>query len=173
MNRTATARVSLKFSPNVRIAIYKVLEVSLDCPVCERLRRTVMLATEQYQVTRSYQNETVHLTQAERPAVCTPTLHDFPARVVHREVTNSLVPEIIYRFEYEFRDFIDHKGGHSSDTPTWARVSFTATCPHCSTETATGTQSNIVRPYTKRCTCGQVLFVDESPPQIENVRQLT
>ncbi len=130
-----------------------------------------MFATEDYQDTRSYRNEAVHLSP-DKGAVCTPSLHAFPARVVHKEVAPSLVPEIIFRFEYEFRPFIDHKGRQSSETPTWARASFTATCPLCSKETCTSTQTNLVRPYTEHCSCGYILYVDEVKPQIENVEPL-
>lgn len=172
MNRTATIRITLRFSPGVQITLDKILEVSLDCPICKRLHRTIMLATEKRQITRSYRNETVHLSQAEKLAVCTPTLHTFPARLVHKEVTTSEVPEIIFRFEYESRPFIDHKGRHSSEIPTWARVSFTATCPQCRTETCTSTQTNLVRPYTKHCSCGYVLYVDVIEPQVEDVKLL-
>jgi hypothetical protein len=124
-----------------------VLEVSLDCFVCERLNRTVVLKL------------------GEDSGRCTPTGHPFPGRLLEmavRPAIHSLT--VTYRVLYRYEPFTDRKypaRGRARGAPTWARVSFTVRCPKCGAVSERSTQNNIVRPWTCGCACGLPLYTEE------------
>jgi hypothetical protein len=108
-----------------------------------------------------------------RGSYCTPTKHPFNGRVVAlqseppRAVGDHDIITGSYCLEYEFEPFVDAKypGRSVSPRPTWARISFAITCP-CGQTSERSTQTNIVRPWTVRCQCGQTLFVEDQPVPI-------
>lgn len=150
MNRTAT--ISMKFDDmDCTIEFVQPLEVSLDCYVCQRRMRTVILT-------------------ATAPAYCTPTKHEFDAQLLAVECNAD---SVTYTFEYTYIPFTDAKypeeqryASFEKGSPAWVRVYFIAQCPKCGKETEYSTQSNIVRPRRQACSCGHQLFIDRTPPQI-------
>jgi hypothetical protein len=145
--RAAQVAARFAFAEGSRVTFSDTLEVSLDCCICRRCFRTVIL------------------TRGNVEGICTPTGHPFPGKIVGLEAgANS----VIYRLEYLFEQFEDAKypGRRTpQDRPTWGRVGFEITCPNCGHKTPHSTQTNIVRPWTCRCECGQVLYTetDEMP----------
>lgn len=134
----------------------KVL-ASLDCLVCKRSRRTVVLYEQQ------------------EKSFCTPSNHGFPGYITQiqmsgRERIDSLPEKFIvtatYHIEHEFKAFTDEKYPHRVVSPaiTWSRAAFTLTCS-CGRETEQETQNNIARPRTAVCECGQALYyeIDKIP----------
>lgn len=137
----AQRKLELGFSDN--------LAVVLDCVVCKRTRRVVILAGD------------------ERESKCTPTGHRFPGRVAGHETVSKQSPwpsrlsrsEHKYRIEYEYEPFSDSKNGRAATSePRWARIALVLRCPKCGKENQGGTQSNIVLPRVSRCGCGAVLL---------------
>lgn len=136
---------------NCTIEFVQPLEVSLDCYVCQRRMRTVIFT-------------------ATTPAYCTPTKHDFDARLLAVELSED---SAVYTFEYTYIPFTDAKypdeqryASFEKGSPAWVRIYFIAQCPKCGKETEDSTQSNLVRPRSQRCSCGHLLFMDNAPPQI-------
>ena len=89
------------------------LGVVLDCLVCKRTRRMVILGED------------------ERESQCTPTGHRFPGRVVRHETLRKPSPwpcgmsrmEHEYRIEYDYESFSDSKNGRAATPePRWARI---------------------------------------------------
>jgi hypothetical protein len=140
----APRKLEIGFSDN--------LAVVLDCVVCKRTRRVVLLGGD------------------ERESKCTPTGHRFPGRVVGHETLNkpTLWPSRLsrsehkYRIEYEYESFADSKNGRmATSEPRWARIGFILRCPKCGEENQDGTQSNIVLPRISRCGCGVALLKEK------------
>lgn len=155
MKYNATVRASLIFSPDVEIILDKPLEVSLDCHVCRRQRRTVVMPEN-------------------KPSYCTPTRHLHSAQVTQKEISRKADrTEIIYQFSYDFEPFWDTKyRSAASNKLGWARISFTITCPQCGEAMEQSTQGNIVRPWECVCDCGYLLFVDdEMTPVFDEVEE--
>lgn len=153
MKYNVTLRASVLAHPDVAIALSHRLEVSLDCHVCRRGRRTVFMTED-------------------APAICTPTHHAHSARVLGKELRRSGErAEMIYRFSYEYEPFFDAKYRRDAENSLgWSRVSFDLTCPGCGEVRKDSVQQNIVRPWTCVCRCGQVLFVtDEDTPVFDAV----
>lgn len=138
---------AIRFNPS--------LLVSLDCCVCQRAYRTVVLFKNRAQ------------------SFCTSGFskkHPFPGQVVSLDISkrqklnmfsSKSTVAATYLIEYEFETFTDKKYGHSDVTPepTWSRVAFELTCA-CGTQTQAETQNNIVRPWTNVCQCGRALYYE-------------
>ena len=155
MKYKATIRASLLMSPDVKITLGEPLEVSLDCHICNRQRRTVVMPEG-------------------KPAYCTPTRHVHSAQVLGNEIRRTTDrAEIIYQFSYEFENFWDKKyQSTASNKLGWSRISFTLTCPQCGKDMERSTQQNIVRPWSCVCDCGYVLYVDdEETPVFDTVEE--
>jgi hypothetical protein len=68
--------------------------------------------------------------------------------------------EATYRIAYDTHPFADARhGGHLDyrGYPMWANATWTASCPDCGGRCELGTQSNLVRPYDRRCRCSRVM----------------
>jgi hypothetical protein len=149
MKRLGFAEASLHLAEGVAISFKESLEVSLDCASCRRRWRTVIFA------------------KPGQPGRCTPTGHAFEGRLL--KVT-STGPVARFDFEYEYRPFVDEKHPErqaygDAGAPTWARIGFMVTCPACGRSKEESTQSNLVRPWRCRCSCGATLFDDLAPPR--------
>jgi len=128
------------------------LEVSLPCTHCQRNRRTVVFH------------------QGKDPVRCCPgsaktsKKHPhYPGRIVTCESLAG--PEdpfnVHFLIEYEYEPFVDAKYGKPSNPiPSWGRSSVDVMCPKCYVWTEGFTQSNLVRPRSTSCPCGQLLFTE-------------
>lgn len=146
----------LHTTQGVMIALNEPLEVSLDCPQCQRTARTIIFR------------------EATNSAVCTPTEHSFPGSVTAHNLTISGdITTMLYRISYETADFNDRKRDEPSVAhPTWARINFTLTCPSCGATSRNSVQNNLHRPHMCVCDCGRVLFRDDTEiPQFRLLNQ--
>jgi len=133
------------------------IELSIDCLVCKRLNRTVSI--DRYD------------------AICIKNKHPFNAKVLDTLVVrekNKSVSELLcikdnrelvtctYLVQYDYIDFTDYKYNNlkSSPLPNWARIGFKITCTKCGTINTCSTQTNIVRPFSETCKCGQTLYTE-------------
>jgi len=145
MERVAEVAVRLEFARGASVLFGDPLELSLDCSVCRRCRRTVVFR------------------EGRAEGVCTPTGHPFPGRIVGKKVIQrGLAWSVAYRVAYRYELFTDAKypGEKAAGRPTWGRVPFELICPECGRVTKASTQSNIVRPWSCRCECGWVLYTE-------------
>jgi hypothetical protein len=139
---------SFAFNGVVQIQFANRLELSLDCAICQKKWRTVVLSS------------------TDRESFCTPTHHPFPARIVDQKVfTDRGVTEVVYTVEYEFFPFEDSREKWRHDPiahamPSWGRVHFDLTCPRCGRVSKRSTQTNIVRPWTAYCECDWPLYTE-------------
>jgi uncharacterized protein (TIGR02996 family) len=143
----AVVRASFRFAAGSRVSFADSLEVSLDCCVCRRCWRTVVF--------RPGPDE----------GTCTPTRHAFPGYWLGKEEAGEgAVASACYRVAYRYAPFVDAKYPQQrrpQGVPTWARVSFTVTCPFCGESGSHSAQNNTVRPWTCRCRCNAVLYHEE------------
>lgn len=149
----ANNAASIKFSN-------KIL-VSLDCFICKRSRRTVVLYEDQ------------------EKSFCTPSKHQFPGRITQIDISERENADLVrqrsvvtatYCIEYEFEEFIDEKVAQSnyyspreiSPKPTWSRATFQLTCI-CGEQTQQETQNNLGRPTKLVCKCGKDIYYEIEP----------
>ena len=145
MDRIAEIAVRFDFAPGTAVTFCDPLELSLDCPVCRRCRRTVVFR------------------EGQTEGKCTPTGHAFPGRIVSKEVSRSdAAASVVYRVPYRYEPFVDAKYPDRQPTgePSWSRVTCEISCPSCEQVGKASTQTNLVRPRVYRCKCGRVLFTE-------------
>ncbi len=150
-NRSVSVSCMVNADPNVVVEFSNDLELSLDCIACKRRHRTVVF-------------------QLGRPwAICTPKekCTGFCGRLVSVNYDDS-ANFITYVVAYVYLPFLDVKrGDESTGVPIWGRVFFVATCPKCRRKIDCSTQTNIVRPFSKRCECDFVLYTEtEEMPRL-------
>jgi hypothetical protein len=141
--QVAEVSARFAFAAGAAVTFSDSLEVSLDCCICHRCRRTVIF----------------QLGGVE--GKCTPTGHPFPGKLVGREAGPS---SVAYRLEYWFEPFEDAKYKvirQVGPRPTWGRVGFTVVCPRCGESSRCSTQTNIVRPCHTDCKCGLRLYTEQ------------
>ena len=154
MNQRMHIAVRLALCEGVHAALTDRLEISLDCSVCHRCHRTVIFDA------------------AAQSAVCTPTMHLFPARVVARGIeSQGNETALVSTVEYQYEPFVDAK--YPQRVPTggssWARIGFTLLCPDCGKVTTTSHQSNCGnRHYPYHCTCGSTLCEVLDRPELSS-----
>ena len=142
MLRVANVSARYVFAEGAVATFSDTLEVSLDCCICHRCHRTVMLNFGGVE------------------GKCTPTGHPFPGKIVRMEATAD---SVVYYLEYWYETFEDAKypdRRKAQDRPTWGRVGFEIVCPRCGQASKQSSQTNVVRPWTCHCNCGQILFVE-------------
>lgn len=139
------------------VAFGDELEVSLDCSHCQRMGRTVFFKLGD-SVARCCPGS------GERSGETHPP---YPGRIIDRTVeraADGVAVTATYRIEYEVSPFVDTKYGSErrpwTGRPTWGRVTWTLTCVACGKDAKRSTQSNIVRPWTARCSCGARLYIE-------------
>lgn len=150
MKKTVEVIARIEAAPKVVVEFAEGLMLMLDCHVCQRTRRSVIIRP------------------GDEPAFCTPTRHDFPARLLAKaEKREGGIREVVYTVAYESEPFQDAKYPQRTldEEVRWGRVSFQVTCPRCSQVKEASTQNNIVRPWICFCKCGEMLYEerDEMP----------
>ena len=154
-----TAEIVFTFDLQSRsaVAFGNELEVSLDCSRCQRTKRTVIFKVGDA-AARCCPGSGKRQAEKHPP---------YPGRIVERRVergADGFAVTATYRIEYEVSPFVDAKYGAESrpwtGRPTWGRVSWTVSCDSCGKDASQGTQSNLVRPWTARCSCGARLYVE-------------
>ncbi|HBW73873.1 MAG: hypothetical protein UX10_C0001G0002 [Candidatus Magasanikbacteria bacterium GW2011_GWA2_45_39] len=151
------AKAILICRKDVIIQPLETTEISLDCAVCKKLHRTVII------------HKDIKKTQCAG--------HNFLAVIKtienNKKVWKSFfmkedVHEIIYHIEYEYREFEDPRDrtGYdrrmSNEYPSWGRINFLITCPKCNTTQKHFTQNNLVRPFIGVCEhCAYQLYKDD------------
>jgi len=145
MIKTINIQTVLNISPKVKVSPGELLELSLDCFICGRTHRTVGLR------------------DGAEEAICTPTKHPFPAKILDkRSDVGERMATLFYRVEYWFAPFEDLKRKRpAAELPRWSRVHFEMACPRCGERRARSVQNNIVRPWTCVCECGHHLYTEE------------
>lgn len=142
MLRAAEVSAQFTFADGAIETFSDTLEVSLDCSICHRCSRTVIFQVGGVE------------------GKCTPTGHPFPGKIIAKDSGPAWVR---YRLEYWYEPFVDAKYPDRRipmGLPTWGRVGFEIVCPHCDEAQRCSTQTNIVRPFTCFCKCGQELFTE-------------
>ena len=152
MKRLGTAKIRMNFAKGVTYAFHPPLEVSLDCFICRRRHRTIIMKG------------------LGGAGVCTPTGHQFPGTLVEIMTGRG---EGLFAFTYEFESFADQKypdevryAKWEKGAPSWVRVHFEITCPECGFVKADSTQTNLVRPHNTSCRCGRQLYTDDQIPEL-------
>ena len=145
MIKTVSIQTILHISAGVKVSPGEFLELSLDCFICGRTRRTVGLR------------------DGTEEATCSPTKHPFPAKILERRGdVGARLATLSYRVEYWFAPFEDRKRGHpAAELPRWGRVHFEMACPVCGESRMRSVQNNIVRPWSCACSCGHHLYTEE------------
>ncbi|MBI5230172.1 MAG: hypothetical protein HY981_02655 [Candidatus Magasanikbacteria bacterium] len=150
------AKTILSFAKGAIVQPLETVEVSLDCAVCQKLYRTVI----------------IHKDVGETKCAG----HSFPAMIKlienNKKIWKSFfmkeeMREFIYHVEYEYTEFEDSRDGTGYDRrashefPSWGRISFLVTCPKCKSIQRFFTQNNIVRPFIGICgQCSYQLYTD-------------
>jgi len=154
VSETVSVKVILNISDGVKVSADDTLELSLNCFVCERTRRTIILRV------------------GEEAGICTPTKHLFPAKILAKEtLSQTKSVELKYLVEYWFAPFVDRKYKEpAEDSLIWGRVHFSITCPKCGETKIRSVQTNLVRPFTEYCSCGNALYSEtEEYPKFKKV----
>lgn len=138
-------KANLELSENVQIHFGDSIEISLDCFICLARRRTIKISENQEE------------------GICIKTKHPFPIKInsTSSKLENNQ-SEIIYQIEYWYSPFFDRKHNKESQfLPTWGRINFRLICSKCSGEKAASLQTNIIRPWTNYCECGQPFYTEK------------
>jgi uncharacterized protein (TIGR02996 family) len=154
--KVALVQVSFRLAAKSSASFADSLEVSLDCCVCRRCRRTVIFQA------------------GGAEGICTPTGHAFPGFWLGKEESHEgEVASVRYRVAFRFEPFIDVKHPQLRQPvamPDWARARFEVVCSRCGQANQASTQNNIVRPWTCHCECGQVLYTEtEEMPVLSQI----
>jgi hypothetical protein len=154
-----TVSFPFQFSQDVEAVFEEKLELSLDCALCLKKQRTVVMYPER------------------GASFCTPTHHPYSAQINDFTVTmREGTTEALYTVAYDYTSFEDTRDQWRSDPsshemPTWGRVYFALTCPGCGQKKRQSTQSNIVRPWKCRCSCGYLLYEEtRTIPLFESIQ---
>jgi hypothetical protein len=109
--RRAEVSARFAFAAGVTVMFSDTPGVSLDCCICHRCYRTVIIRMGGIE------------------GKCTPTGHPFPGKIVSKQAGPASVAG---RLEYWYEPFADAKYPDRrapTDRPTWGRVGFEAVCP--------------------------------------------
>jgi hypothetical protein len=152
MKRQGIAIIRIDAEERVAVTFRQQIEVSLDCFICRRRHRTVVMKA------------------IGEAGICTPTKHAFPGSLLQ---VSAVGPESRFTFSYDYEPFTDQKypderryAHWEKGAPSWVRVSFDAKCPSCGLATERSTQTNLVRPWDCFCKCGRRLYSDRYVPQL-------
>lgn len=148
MSALIECRASIFPNKGVAISFAQGVEISLDCSVCGRTRRTVIFEFPDQQ------------------GRCTPSGHVFEGQVGAMQVTakekgGQREIECRFRLNYNYVPVKDQKYPQrvSSRLPTWGRIHFRAKCPKCSADVdRLFVQTNLGRPWSCKCKCGYELY---------------
>jgi hypothetical protein len=133
-----------------------MLELRLDCFVCERVGRTV------------------ELEYGQERAVCTSSSgkHFIPARITAFDKTATQdvlsLRAIVEYWWAPFHDAKDDKPGMPLTANPWVRLHLAYLCPEPLQPGDTSLQTNLVRPAYRNCDhCGTPLGVDSAAPTLK------
>jgi hypothetical protein len=135
-------------------------ELSLDCFICQRTRRTTILeAGAEQALCTSDEEHGRHPTSARIAAFDTTT-----------EDTQLALRAIIDYWWAPFHDAKrDTQASAISDTP-WVRLHFGSSCPRHSQADKHSTQTNLVRPVTTHCRhCHTAIATSNEAPSIRSL----
>lgn len=158
MIKSILIKVVFQFPKNFAIEPADSVEVSLDCSICKKRYRTVMI------------------TKDKNASYCTPTRHQFNAIIKKIDVKTTTkksfikrkaITEIIYYINYDYYELTDERNEYienkSNPMPNWARVNFYLICPKCHYRQKKSTQNNIVRPLQVFCVkCLYLLYEEKT-----------
>jgi hypothetical protein len=148
MGTYAEIGAAFDFPPQVSVDFADRIEISLDCLICLRTRRTILFRG------------------IDGDASCIKRGHPFPGKLLEKSIRKEDgLTKVVYRVGYATSEFMDAKRSEPSVRhPTWARISFDILCP-CGSQKKHSTQNNICRPYINRCACKRQLFseISEQP----------
>jgi len=145
MKKATVLEVKINLEKDTLVIFDPLIEISVDCFICQRNHRTIGL---------KYGDES---------AKCFKGNHTYPAKITEMNPTES---KATYYIEYDYEEFEDRKYKFPSDgIIKWARVHFKIICPACKKEIDCSTQTNLSRPWSRFCKCGQLLYTekDEMP----------
>lgn len=150
---------TFNFPKETIVEFHKTLEVSLDCHICKKLHRTIIVE------------------KSEKKSFCPSGDHQFPAvlknvEVIQEHSKSNPITTVNYALEYDFFEFVAVRGKYdkneSDPTLTWIRIYFNIKCPRCRHKDDYSTQTNMVRPYQQLCNnCNLPLYDDKEEPLIE------
>jgi hypothetical protein len=149
MEKTITVSAEVRLGSGVEAEFQELIQVSLDCPVCQR------------------KNHLIEFLPEEQYGVCIKTGRSFPGRLLAYEADtakhdNGTFAEVQFRLAIDFEDFIDTDDGQPAVfAPTFAKAFFTLKCPFCKQLVEGATQNNFERPFETVCKCGMTLCTDE------------
>jgi len=172
MKRRYSVTSHLRFGNGVQVTLdHYPLEVSLDCHVCGRGHRTIVMSTTGEPATYPLTPEHSYTVNNHGLlAKCTPTGHEYPGQMESVAVLSKPHVAIQIVFNCDFEPFVDLKHGtEAKDECTWARISFSAQCPQCGKAGRQSTQTNLGRPHRTSCSCGNLLYDDIGAPLIEKI----
>ena len=153
MRKTAELEVRINLENDVSVKFDSFIEISADCFICQRNHRTIGL---------KYGDES---------AKCFKGNHTYPAKIVEMKLTESTAE---FYIEYDYNEFEDKKDKSSSDgIIKWARVYFKIICPACKKEIDCSTQTNLSRPWSRFCKCGQLIYTEQDEmPILKNKERI-
>lgn len=159
---TSRVEVKLDLEPKASAIFTGPLELSIDCPICVKRRRTVVFKDGGAKCTGSSDGGK----------------HTFPGQIlewngIYDRPRSGSANGIVYTVGYWYNTFTCAKMGKLSEPGfTWGRLSFLLQCRKCREKpemfvTKIGTkqmsiQTNLGRPYeVKCCDCGELLMTDK------------
>lgn len=141
MKKKFVVEVEINLDSKVFISFDSFIEISMDCFICQRKLRTIILK------------------HGEEKARCIKKNHVYPAKIVELKRTENKVE---YHVEYDYRQFEDERNKMpSDDNIKWARVYFKIECPNCNKQKDCSVQTNTIRPWSCYCKCGQLLYTEQ------------
>jgi hypothetical protein len=147
--------LSLLLNDKVLITPNNVLELSLDCHICQRTDRTIIFEKNKTPICRKT-GHTIEGNAIFQQKTLTPATN-------HYNLSGDVQQAVLtYRVNFDYQPFIDQESKvPSSPTSKWGRMSFTLQCPVCNTKTKFSTQSNLKHPIEFHCKkCQHLLAID-------------
>jgi hypothetical protein len=196
MKKAAVIEARVDLENDALITFDSCIEISLDCFISKRVNRTIALkyGDEDYtyypakiadiKVTESKGDiKPDHTFSRATTAFRRKTIlmNELPfkwAKRINRSIIERITTDKFhtatikaeYYIEYDYNEFEDIRDKIPSDSAIgWARVHFKIICPNCNKEIECSIQNNLVRPYSRFCDCGHLLYIEkEEMPIIKN-----
>jgi len=164
MNTDIQIKAIFKFRQGSIVMPAPSIEVSLDCFMCKKCNRTVVLKKDK---NNSFCTTTFYTRHPFNGCIKKIRVNEIK---VKKFFSIKILTEIIYDITYEYREFIDKRNkyadNNSNPLPNWARIYFNITCPKCHYEQRKFTQNNLHIPFTAvcdKCSCKLYKQTDKLP----------